>query len=166
MLLLRWCVFQIHTYLLLLIDLVPQVVHAIYKRYEFGPAQRLLPTFLFLVAVPSLPTYFFREHFSSFLQALWVSFSVFYTTLASSIVLYRISLWHPLAEYPGPFFAKVSKFYGFYMMSTGKNHILHKKLHEKYGPYVRIGERSVPLIEERKLNDYRDSRRAKRDIYD
>lgn len=81
-----------------------------------------------------------REHFSSFFRALWVSIFVFYAALASSIVLYRISPWHPLAEYPGPFFAKISKFYGFYMMSTGKNHILHKKLHEKYGPYVRIGE--------------------------
>lgn len=92
-----------------------------------------------------------REHFSSFFRALCVSIFVFYAALASSIVLYRISPWHPLAEYPGPFFAKISKFYGFYMMSTGKNHILHKKLHEKYGPYVRIGKWYMRLTKDARL---------------
>ena len=83
------------------------------------------------------------DKYSTAFTALCISFAIFYSTLVSSIVIYRISPFHPLADYPGPFLAKISKFYGVYMMSTGKNHILHKKLHEKYGPYVRTGKPSI-----------------------
>lgn len=78
-------------------------------------------------------------HFSSLAAAIVVSFSVFYLTLLSSIFIYRISPLHPLYKFPGPFFAKVTKLWNVRIMASGKNHIYYKNLHEKYGPYVRIG---------------------------
>ena len=36
------------------------------------------------------------------------TYAIFYTTLISSVVFYRLSPFHPLAKYPGPVLAKVS----------------------------------------------------------
>ena len=118
-------------------------VHAVYKQYE-PDASLLLVHFLLLVAVPSLPAFCFLPHFNGGVKlSILAAFSLFYFTLATSIVLYRLSPWHPLAKYPGPFLAKISKFWGAFVMAAGKNHLVTKKLHEKYGPYVRIGEHFV-----------------------
>ena len=112
----------------------------IYRKFEFGPVQRPLSTFALLIVTPSLPAFLILDNYRTPFAALCTSFAIFHSTLISSIVVYRISPFHPLADYPGPLLAKISKFYGVYMISTGKNHILLKLLHEKYGPYVRIGK--------------------------
>lgn len=124
--------------LLNLNELFLQVTHAIYKRYEPKPGQ-FLATFFLLGIMPSISVPFVATHFSSFIAAIAVSFSIFYSTLISSIVLYRISPFHPLYKYPGPFLAKISKFWNVWVMASGKNHVCYKNLHAKYGPYVRIG---------------------------
>lgn len=72
-------------------------------------------------------------------MSCFLAFTTFYSALLGSIVLYRISPFHPLAGYPGPILAKVTKLYAVRVMSTGKNHLYHKELHERYGPYVRVG---------------------------
>lgn len=93
-----------------------------------------------LFAVPTIAAVSLQTDYTSLASAAFVSFSVFYVTLVVSIVLYRLSPFHPLARYPGPLLAKVTKFYGVYVMASGKNHIFHKRMHEEYGPYVRVGE--------------------------
>lgn len=87
--------------------------------------------------------HFMASHFTSLKIAAVVSFVVFYSTLVSSITLYRISPFHPLYKYPGPFSAKVTKLWNIWIMAGGKNHVCYKKLHDKYGPYVRIGSSSL-----------------------
>lgn len=113
------------------------MTHAIYKRYEPKPGQ-FLATFFLLGIMPSISVPFVATHFS-LIAAIAVSFSIFYSTLISSIILYRISPFHPLYKYPGPFLAKISKFWNVWVMASGKNHVCYKNLHAKYGPYVRIG---------------------------
>ena len=76
---------------------------------------------------------------SSTSTASLFSFSIFYLVLLVNIILYRLSPWHPLAKYPGPIVARVSKLWGAIIMAKGKNHENFKRLHDKYGPYVRIG---------------------------
>ena len=107
----------------------------IYRKCEFGPVQRPLSTIALLIVTPSLPALLVLGGHPTPFATLCMSFAIFYSMLISSIVVYRVSPFHPLADYPGPLLAKISKFYGVYMMATGKNHILLKKLHEKYGPY-------------------------------
>lgn len=89
--------------------------------------------------MPSLSVPFMASHVSSLSTATAASFSLFYTTLLSSIFLYRISPLHPLAKHSGPFLAKVSKLWNVWVMVTEKNHLRYKALHAQYGPYVRIG---------------------------
>ena len=68
------------------------------------------------------------------------SFSLFYAALALSIVLYRISPFHPLAKYPGPLSLKISKLVAAYRAIGGKQYAQFKRLHDEYGPIVRVGE--------------------------
>lgn len=71
---------------------------------------------------------------------------IFWSTLVTSIVLYRLSPFHPLATYPGPIRAKVSKLWTTWVVSQGKQHLYIEQLHLKYGDVVRIGKHRVPLI--------------------
>ncbi|KAI6784944.1 uncharacterized protein J7T54_008038 [Emericellopsis cladophorae] len=45
----------------------------------------------------------------------------------------------PLKRYPGPFLGAWTNFYRMYYAYTGKMHLVSKKLHEQYGPVVRMG---------------------------
>ncbi|KIK52994.1 hypothetical protein GYMLUDRAFT_179526, partial [Collybiopsis luxurians FD-317 M1] len=68
--------------------------------------------------------------------------------LLLSIALYRVSPFHPLYSVPGPFLAKVSKFYGVWMTWTGRQHILVHSIHALYGPYVRVGPNDISIVDE------------------
>ncbi|EJD01468.1 cytochrome P450 [Fomitiporia mediterranea MF3/22] len=114
------------------------LVHAIYKRYEINPSRSIV-TFLLLGGVPSICAFLLKAHIGSVIYAVPIAFAVFYTTLTTSVVLYRISPFHPLAGYPGPLLARISKLYCLVKMVSGKNHEWYKELHNKYGPYVRVG---------------------------
>ncbi|KAH8113754.1 high nitrogen upregulated cytochrome P450 monooxygenase 2, partial [Phellopilus nigrolimitatus] len=100
-----------------------------------------------LVFAPALPALFFVEHFQSVFLACLSSFALFYSALVISIIVYRLSPWHPLAQYPGPLLAKVSKFWAAWVMAKGTNHIYHKQLHDRYGPYVRAGPNELSIID-------------------
>ena len=66
--------------------------------------------------------------------------AVFLTTLFTSIFAYRVSPLHPLAKYPGPFACKVSQVPWFRANLTWHARLWIEKMHEQYGPVVRIGE--------------------------
>jgi hypothetical protein len=69
-----------------------------------------------------------------------VFWGTFWGTLSIWILIYR-AFWHPLRRFPGPFAARLSKWWatkqtwgsGFHF------HQVEQKLHEKYGDYVRTG---------------------------
>ena len=115
-----------------------QLVHLVYNRLEIDPSN-IPATFSLLVFLPLIGSLAVKEHLSNTLYATVVSSLVFYTTLGTSIVLYRLSPIHPLANYPGPILAKVSKFWGTWLSAGGKTHVVYQRLHERYGPYIRVG---------------------------
>lgn len=60
--------------------------------------------------------------------------------LASSIAAYRL-IFHRLRTFPGPWGAKLSRFYAVNLASGGlQYHLELRKLHEQYGDFVRTGE--------------------------
>jgi hypothetical protein len=75
----------------------------------------------------------------TFMGLAW-SYAVFLGSLSLSIAAYRLSPFHPLAQYPGPVIGKVTKLWGFWKTSQGYKYIYDKKLHDTYGPYVRTGQ--------------------------
>ena len=115
-----------------------QATHAVYNKFEVDPAN-IPATALLLMGVPAIPGYLLALHTDSASLAVVLAFGVFYATLVASIVLYRISPLHPLAKYPGPFWLKISKFATMYHALGGKQYSFFKGLHDKYGPFVRVG---------------------------
>ncbi|KAH6915698.1 cytochrome P450 [Coprinopsis sp. MPI-PUGE-AT-0042] len=66
--------------------------------------------------------------------------------LGASITAYRLSPWHPLAKFPGPALARVSKWFMVHrILVKGGRHTMLRELHEKHGPYVRIGPNEVSV---------------------
>ena len=55
------------------------------------------------------------------------------------IVIYRLH-FHPLANFPGPKIAAVSRLYEFWYQDVKQNefHAKINEMHDKYGPIVRI----------------------------
>jgi hypothetical protein len=52
-----------------------------------------------------------------------VSLTSFLVALSSSIAIYRLGPWHPLANYPGPTLAKLSKWWMFRWAAQGRRHL-------------------------------------------
>ena len=76
----------------------------------------------------------------------WPSMLQLISTSLLALIAYAVGTivynlyFHPLSKYPGPLSLKISKFVGMYYAFDGKQDRFLKSLHEKYGPYVRIGE--------------------------
>lgn len=120
-----------------------QVVHLIYKKYE---PYSLVVTCALLLGVPLFLSGLYLPYAKTFAQAALTVIPLFWGTLATSIILYRLSPWHPLARYPGPLLCKISKLYGAFISMSGKQHIFYTKLHAQYGDVVRIGSSVHPSL--------------------
>ena len=66
---------------------------------------------------------------------------IYALSLLASLVVYR-TVFHRLRSFPGPFWARVSKFWHVEkcFSSSSQNHIVLDRLHEKYGTFVRTGD--------------------------
>lgn len=88
----------------------------------------------FIVSVFSVNTAFFATcvdrgalnigHLANSALTAACATSAYVVVLASSVVLYRLSPWHPLAHYPGPPLAKVTKWWMAYWIAKGKRHLV------------------------------------------
>lgn len=65
--------------------------------------------------------------------------------LAVLHVVYQ-RVWHPLAAYPGPFWASITDFWGSQAFWSGQHPYILTELHEKYGPVVRFGPNRLSFI--------------------
>lgn len=76
-----------------------------------------------------------------------LALQTYLAALVVSIVVYRVSPFHPLAHIPGPIGCKVSKFYMAIIALRGRQHVYIKSLHDRYSSdIVRIGElRALPF---------------------
>ncbi|KAJ7303434.1 high nitrogen upregulated cytochrome P450 monooxygenase 2 [Mycena albidolilacea] len=118
------------------------VNHFFFHKYE--PASAQIPVILLALEPPALLSLVGGP--LTFVRLLWTYF-VFLATLGVSIALYRLSPFHPLAEYPGPAISKVTRLWDLYKALYGYKYLYHKELHDKYGPYVRVGPNEVSIIE-------------------
>ncbi|GJE89584.1 cytochrome P450 [Phanerochaete sordida] len=126
---------------LVVIALFAIAVHLVFKRWE--PMRVPIVTFLLFVIPAALGLLLVPP--LGAVRGLLTSFTAFYAVLVSSIVIYRVSPFHPLARYPGPPVAKVSKIWHAYQVFTGKQHLYIQSLHNRYGDVVRIGPNDLSI---------------------
>ncbi|THH32433.1 hypothetical protein EUX98_g1786 [Antrodiella citrinella] len=99
----------------------------------------------FLVLIPCILSTLLATHFSVPI-AVGVAFVGYLATLLSSITVYRLSPFHPLARYPGPLRLKLSSYFVYKMGQTGQRHRYIQKLHEQYASdTIRIGPNQLSI---------------------
>jgi hypothetical protein len=108
----------------------------IFHKYEPEGAIRVLSLIL---GVPAALSWRVWSIYSG-LMAIPFTFLSYLFLLTFFTITYRISPFHPLAKFPGPFISRISKFWIFHVMQRGDLHRYHTELHHKYGDMVRIGE--------------------------
>jgi hypothetical protein len=60
-------------------------------------------------------------------------------------LIYRI-FFHPLRSVPGPWLNKISELPAAWNLLRGNQHIYYMRLHEDYGPVVRVSPNEVSFI--------------------
>ena len=77
------------------------------------------------------------------IDALWIRLiivhALYWAALTISITAYRLSPHHPLARYPGPLIARITRLWTLYKVLGGEQHAYFHHLHETYGDIVRTG---------------------------
>ncbi|KAG1747161.1 cytochrome P450 [Suillus paluster] len=116
--------------------------HFVFKRYE--PDSPLSHLGL-LVVVPAVLTTLLLPSASIFMRAFGCVCLLYYSTIIVSVVVYRLSPWHPLARYPGPIPCRISKFWMAWVSRDGKQHQYYSRLHQTYGDVVRIGPNELSI---------------------
>ncbi|KAG1781607.1 cytochrome P450 [Suillus placidus] len=116
--------------------------HFIFKRHE--PTSPLSHLGL-LVLVPAILTTLFLHSASTFKRTFGCVYLLYYSTVLVSVIVYRLSPWHPLARYPGPIPCRISKFWMAWVSRDGKQHIFYSRLHQTYGDVVRIGPNELSI---------------------
>lgn len=66
--------------------------------------------------------------------------------LFSSLLVYRL-FFNPLNRFPGPLLARVSKLYLVYLNANLLGHYELERLHQQYGPYVRVGPNDLSVVD-------------------
>ncbi|THH16891.1 hypothetical protein EW146_g3823 [Bondarzewia mesenterica] len=111
-------------------------VHLVFNRFEPRGA---VPLAFLTVGLPFVLSIVLHSPHVSILYSLLNSYFVYLSSLVFSVMLYRISPFHPLANYPGPLHLKISRFSAWTIVMTGQQHRYYHNLHQRYGPWIRTG---------------------------
>ncbi|EMD31235.1 hypothetical protein CERSUDRAFT_119940 [Gelatoporia subvermispora B] len=116
------------------------MAHWTFRRYE--PKEPLVH--LVILGIPPVLLSAFTSYDGTLLS-IWGTSLVYWAILASSVVIYRLSPFHPLAQYPGPLLHKVSRLAFTRVALGGFQHMHLDQLHERYGDVVRVGPNALSI---------------------
>ncbi|TBU38266.1 high nitrogen upregulated cytochrome P450 monooxygenase 2 [Dichomitus squalens] len=117
------------------------IAHQIFKRYETYSIRAHLAL---LLGPPVLASALLPSSYTS-IHAPLLCHLTYLGALSAFVILYRLAPWHPLARYPGPPGAKLSKWWMACVSLSGYEHLYIHKLHEKYGDVVRFGPNELSI---------------------
>lgn len=98
-----------------------------------------------LILLPSLLASLWTSPDITLSWAIFLSVALHDGMIGFFTLAYRMSPFHPLARYPGPLLARISKWYSVYVIVQGKQHIYYQRLHEQYGSVVRVGPNELSM---------------------
>ncbi|KAL0954501.1 hypothetical protein HGRIS_003468 [Hohenbuehelia grisea] len=118
--------------------------HAVFKRFEPNHPSLLFVAFIVAPVALTISNSFAMNAPLTILSvaSFW---AVYISTILLSISTYRLSPFHPLAQYPGPVICKLTKLWPAYISWTGKQHLYYDSLHRTYGDVVRIGPNELSI---------------------
>ncbi|KAK7701449.1 hypothetical protein SLS57_011734 [Botryosphaeria dothidea] len=123
-------------------------LHVISQNFALDDfAWRLIGGFnlLFWSSVATSAFYFGNGIFTSILQVVPLAVAAL-TGLYTSIAVRRLFL-SPLRKFPGPWQARLSKFYQMHLEAKNMQLMVEtQKLHQKYGDFVRTGPREISIL--------------------
>ncbi|KAK1236279.1 hypothetical protein PQX77_000483 [Marasmius sp. AFHP31] len=125
------------------------VNHLYFKRYE-PRRTAIVQTAVILLLQPALLPFVLQRSGSFEMNGVsdvLAAYLTFFTTLATSIVLYRVSPFHPLTKVPGPVIFKITKLWRLHLCWKGQQHFALKALHDQYGPIVRTGPNEISVTD-------------------
>ncbi|OCH87257.1 high nitrogen upregulated cytochrome P450 monooxygenase 2 [Obba rivulosa] len=125
----------------LLISVAALVVHYLFRIYE--PRAPLIH--VTLLGLPPLVLSFLPQSYRVGFGAVGYSYAIFWTVLSLSVLLYRLSPFHPLAMYPGPLLHKLTRLSFALISVQGRQHVYIQELHKCYGDVVRIGPNEISI---------------------
>ncbi|KAI9653246.1 MAG: hypothetical protein M1821_007677 [Bathelium mastoideum] len=131
---------------------IPNVSHAIPLSKSASPAELMINPSIFAKDASwkmswAVPTYIFPDLDSRvFLLSVAFLALCFCLLRAGFTVVYRL-YFHPLAKFPGPKIAAVSRLYEFWYQGVKRTEFPEKikQMHERYGPIVRISPFELSL---------------------
>lgn len=116
---------------------------AFFSRSELDHYFKIFFLSFFIAPVAIFSTFYFylSQSLTKSSALTGTLFGSYLLGLSFSILVYRI-WFHPLKKFPGPFWAKTSKWWVAYtQLRTGlRFHRYTRELHEKYGDIIRIGK--------------------------
>ncbi|KAL4246829.1 Cytochrome P450 superfamily protein [Abortiporus biennis] len=129
---------------LIVVGGVALTTHLIFKKNE--PSNVAVGLALTL-STPLVLSIVLHKAFSSYVTAILLISAVFHGVLGTSILLYRLSPFHPLAKYPGPLLCKVGKIFFYLKAKDGQQYHYINSLHHQYGDIVRIGPNDLSIAD-------------------
>ncbi|KZP20243.1 high nitrogen upregulated cytochrome P450 monooxygenase 2 [Athelia psychrophila] len=91
--------------------------------------------------------------FTSISIAVVSTFFVYFGSIMLLAAGYRLSVLHPLANYPGPISNRLSSFWIVWVSSRGKKHRYYQELHGIYGDFVRTGPNELSVCDAQAIQD-------------
>ncbi|GAW00984.1 cytochrome p450 [Lentinula edodes] len=125
--------------------------HLLFHKYE--PTDAIFGQAILLLLLEPLVLSFMSWTYSTGFVRLpphhlvFSAYTTFYAVLITSIVLYRVSPFHPLAKIPGPILFKITKFAPLWYHWQGQQSSLFMSLHAQYGPVVRVAPNEISVAD-------------------
>lgn len=79
------------------------------------------------------------------MEARGVFFPITLVIIVTIVLLIKTAYKKGLRQIPGPFLARFSGLYRLSLVSAGKAPLEYRRVHEKYGPIVRVGPNHVSI---------------------
>ncbi|KAH9940216.1 high nitrogen upregulated cytochrome P450 monooxygenase 2 [Epithele typhae] len=128
-----------------LVGVVALLAHQVLRRYEPRTPLHHASCLLLAPTTISVAIILNPQCTRTLVHTFLLVFPLYISTLVVSIVIYRLSPFHPLARYPGPIPARVSMFWMAVVSTSGDQHKYIKSLHDRYGDVVRTGPNELSV---------------------
>ncbi|KAI0028043.1 high nitrogen upregulated cytochrome P450 monooxygenase 2 [Vararia minispora EC-137] len=126
------------------ISTISSATYLTFKRYELDHRNPVALVAL-LAIIPAGYTSVLLLRSFSWLLAPLLAFTAHYAIILGCTAAYRLSPFHPLAQYPGPVLPRITKWYSAYICHRGDLHHWYRELHNQYGDVVRVGPNELSI---------------------